>query len=67
MYYYTITITVVKLCEDKGRILIEGTFESLCGSMPEALEKAGKYAMLFLDEEKADYIDTINIEKGVEA
>lgn len=68
MYYYTITIIVAKLGQDdKSRTIIEGTFESLCGSMPEALEKAGRYAMYFLGEEKADYIDEIRVEKGVEA
>lgn len=60
MTKYRMMITVVRKYED-AEIRSTNTYVSYCGCMADALEKAGRYAMYQLGEEKADYIKHISV------
>lgn len=55
---YRLTITVVK-----GEYTITARFETECCGINEALVKASRYADILMDEEKAEYVEGINIWK----
>lgn len=60
MTKYRIVITVVRRFED-GNVHTTCTYISFCDNTPDAMEKAGRYAMYQMGEEKADYIKHVSV------
>lgn len=60
MTKYRIVITVVAKFDD-GDVHTTSTYVSYCNNTPEAMEKAGRYAMYQLGEERADYIKHVSV------